>query len=133
LLSERGGNASPHRGNRRIGRCRHDTDAAHRAQADALEIEAAAKRQLADEYDGAQERKEIRNAGKPNCSATEQLPGNKEIGIPRKLAHEARAIATPIREPGGLLLMSVFVALEPWQPLRRTALCGAALTFQFSG
>ena len=33
--------------------------AAHRAQADALEIEAAAKRRLADEYDAAQERGEI--------------------------------------------------------------------------
>ena len=36
----------------------HDTvvAAAHRAQADALEIEAGAKRRLADECDGAQQR-----------------------------------------------------------------------------
>ncbi len=32
---------------------------AHRAQADALEIEAMAKRRLADEYDAAQERGEV--------------------------------------------------------------------------
>jgi hypothetical protein len=33
--------------------------AAHRAQADALEIEAQAKRRLADEYDAAQDRGEV--------------------------------------------------------------------------
>ncbi len=37
--------------------------AAHRAQADALVIEAAAKRRLADEYDAAQERGEVRKDG----------------------------------------------------------------------
>jgi hypothetical protein len=39
----------------------HDTliAAAHRAQADALEIETGAKRRLADEYDAALERGEI--------------------------------------------------------------------------
>jgi hypothetical protein len=43
----------------------HDTliAAAHRAQADALEIEAGAKRRLADEYDDAQERGEVAKLG----------------------------------------------------------------------
>jgi hypothetical protein len=43
----------------------HDTliAATHRAQADALEIEAKAKRRLADEYDAAQERGEVANSG----------------------------------------------------------------------
>jgi hypothetical protein len=36
--------------------------AVHRAQADALEIEAKAKRRLADEYDAAQERGEVADA-----------------------------------------------------------------------
>jgi hypothetical protein len=41
--------------------CRsRDLTGAHRAQADALEIEAGAKRRLADEYDAAQERGEVR-------------------------------------------------------------------------
>ncbi len=40
--------------------------AAHRAQADALEIEAAAKRRLADEYDAAQETGEVAGPGKPS-------------------------------------------------------------------
>ena len=37
--------------------------ATHRAQADALEIEAEAKRRLADEYDGAQKRGEVGKKG----------------------------------------------------------------------
>ena len=47
--------------------------AAHRAQAGALEIEAQAKRRLADEYDTAQQRGELKKVGKPNCSSAEQL------------------------------------------------------------
>ena len=52
--------------------------AAHRAQADALEIEAAAKRRLADEYDAAQARGEVAGLGtnqhsqqhSPSCRIT---------------------------------------------------------------
>ena len=44
----------------------------------------------ADEYDAAQERKEIRRAGNPNCSGTEQLPGPGDVGLTRKQVHEAR-------------------------------------------
>jgi N6-adenosine-specific RNA methylase IME4 len=74
----------------------HDTlvAAAHRAQADALEIEAAAKRRLADEYDGAQERGEIAKAGKPvNIPNGNNLPATTaEAGISTKVIHDARAI-----------------------------------------
>ena len=66
--------------------------AAHRAQADALEIEANAKRRLATEYDAAQERGELKKAGKPNCSSAEQLPGVEDLGISRKEIFEARQI-----------------------------------------
>lgn len=65
---------------------------AHRLKADALEIEAQAARKLADEYDGAQERGEIKRAGNPNYSKTEELPGNQEISIPTKEIFEARRI-----------------------------------------
>jgi hypothetical protein len=44
---------------------------AHRAQADALEIEAMAKRRLADEYDAAQLRGEVRKDGGDQSSARE--------------------------------------------------------------
>lgn len=66
--------------------------AAHRAQADALEIEAKAKRRLADEYDAAQERGEIKKTGNPNSSGTEELPGAADIGLTHKDIHEARII-----------------------------------------
>jgi hypothetical protein len=58
--------------------------AAHRTQADALEIEAGAKRRLADEYDAAQERGEIANAGNPNFSEREKLPGWRHPAMPAK-------------------------------------------------
>jgi hypothetical protein len=68
--------------------------AAHRAQADALEIEAGAKRRLADEYDAAQERGEVATVGKR--SQLERLkeapPSAADVGLSRKQVHEARII-----------------------------------------
>lgn len=64
---------------------------AHRAQADALEIEAAAKRRLADEYDAAQERGEIAKAGNPNFSGAEKLQSGVAL-IDPKVIHEGRQI-----------------------------------------
>lgn len=78
--------------------------AAHRAQADALEIEAMAKRRLADEYDAAQERGEV--ATGHNGPGAGILNGNtkatiKEIGITSKQIHEARQVRdAEQREPG---------------------------------
>jgi hypothetical protein len=69
--------------------------AAHRMQADALEIEAGAKRRLADEYDAAQERGEVVGA---HDGATKRIPdGNAiatvtDIGLSSKEIHEARLI-----------------------------------------
>ncbi len=67
--------------------------AAHRAQADALEIEAAAKRRLADEYDGGQERGEIATPGKPVNVLDENIKAKvSEVGLTRKQVHEARRV-----------------------------------------
>lgn len=66
--------------------------AAHRAQADALEIEVGAKRRIADEYDAAQERGEVKSVGNPNYSQAEKLPSASEIGLTPKEIHEARTI-----------------------------------------
>lgn len=69
--------------------------AAHRAQADALEIEAAAKRRLADEYDAAQTRGDVASA-KSNRGNQWTVPdGNgaataAELGLTRKSIHDAR-------------------------------------------
>lgn len=62
----------------------------YRAQADALEIESAAKRRLADEYDAAQDRGEVASQGKP--SQAEGLATVADIGLTYKEIWEARAI-----------------------------------------
>jgi len=79
--------------------------AAHRAQADALEIEAQAKRRLADEYDAAQERGEIasRTDGDRSSKAEDLKPTATEVlgeGA-HKLLHEARLIRdAEVADPG---------------------------------
>lgn len=68
---------------------------AHRSQADALEIEALAKRRLADEYDTAQERGEVAAQGRPKKVSDENLfdkPQLEEIGLTKNQLHEARQI-----------------------------------------
>lgn len=71
----------------------HDTliAAAHRAQADALEIEAGAKRRLADEYDAAQERGEVKGHGNRSDIPKENVTV-RDIGLTSKVIHEARLI-----------------------------------------
>jgi hypothetical protein len=67
--------------------------AVYRAQADALLIEARAKMRLADEYDAAQARGEVRTAGNPivvdpnNCRV-----GPSDLGLRRDEIHEARRL-----------------------------------------
>lgn len=71
----------------------------YRAQADALEIESAAKRRLADEYDAAQERGDVASQGKP--SQAEGLVTVADIGLSHKDIHEARIIRdAEVADPG---------------------------------
>jgi hypothetical protein len=75
----------------------------HRTQADALEIEALAKRRLADEYDAAQERGEMAGPrdGDHRRSDRERPPAAADIGLTRKEIHHARQIRdAEAREPG---------------------------------
>ena len=74
--------------------------AVHRAQADALEIEAGAKRRLADEYDAAQARGEVRSANERTASSAEAV-GAEDLGLTHKQVHEARTIRdAEAAEPG---------------------------------
>ena len=74
--------------------------AAHRAQADALLIESQAKRRLADEYDAAQERGEVRSRGGDQSSHTGKF-AIEDIGLTDKAMHEARQFQrAEVREPG---------------------------------
>jgi hypothetical protein len=65
---------------------------AFRVQADALDIEAGAKRRLADEYDAAQERGELRAHGERATVSKSETVGFKEAGLNAKELHEARII-----------------------------------------
>lgn len=79
--------------------------AVYRAQADALEIEAQAKRRLADEYDAAQERKEVAVAGdnQRGRSGGERPPSAADLGLSRKDIHEARIIRNAERADPGIV------------------------------
>jgi hypothetical protein len=70
--------------------------AVYRAQADALEIEALAKRRLADEYDAAQDRGEVASQGKP--SKAEGLATAADIGLSTRTFTKRARSGTP-RKP----------------------------------
>jgi hypothetical protein len=66
----------------------------YRAQADALEIEAGAKRRLADEYDAAQDRGEVQGRGGQGKRdiPNENIPSVSDLGLTSKDIHEARTL-----------------------------------------
>lgn len=75
--------------------------AVYRAQADALEIEAMAKRRLADEYDAAQERGEVATRADQNLLPDEKKVSVSDLGLTHKDIHEARQIRdAETAEPG---------------------------------
>ena len=99
--------------------------AAHRAQADALTIEALAKRRLADEYDAAQERGEIaghgggRNFkfGGDNLEITAS-----DIGLRSDEIHEARVIRDAENADPGIVRRTLDEKLSRGEEPTRTAL-----------
>jgi hypothetical protein len=101
---------------------------AHRAQADALEIEATAKRRLADEYDAAQERGEVASQGKP--SALEGYATAADIGLTHKDIHEARQIRDAEQADPGIVRRTLDARLaegdEPTKAALREAVIEAA-------
>lgn len=103
----------------------------HRRQADFLVIEAEAKRRLADEYDAAQERGEIRGRGGDQTSTAEVcLPGPADIGLTHKDIHEARQFRdAEVNEPGiarRALDARLAQGLEPNKTALREAVIEAA-------
>jgi hypothetical protein len=108
---------------------------AHRAQADALEIEAAAKRRLADEYDAAQERGEVATR-QNNPGSVGHVPGQNmppataaDIGLSRKDIHEARQIRDAEAAEPGLVRRTLDARLaagaEPSKAAVRRGYCRA--------
>ena len=108
---------------------------AHRAQADALEIEAAAKRRLADEYDGAQQRGELQRRGGDGTSKTE-VPTASDIGLTHKDIHEARQIRDAELAVPGIVERTIDqqlnAGLEPTKAALRKAVT-AAVTKEAEG
>lgn len=101
--------------------------AAHRAQADALEIEAAAKRRLADEYDAAQERGEIARLGTNQThlgvSAGNTRPSTAaDIGLSRKTIHDARLIRDAEAADPGIVRRTLDDKLQRGEEPNRAAL-----------
>lgn len=99
---------------------------AHRLKADALEIEARAARRLADEYDAAQERGEIKGNGGarkftvPNENS--ELPSAADIGVTRKTIFDGRRIRDAERDDPGVVRRSLDGMIERGEVPTRAAL-----------
>ncbi|SLN77196.1 MULTISPECIES: hypothetical protein [Roseobacteraceae] len=99
--------------------------AAHRAQAHALEIEARAKRRLADEYDAAQARGEV--AGHGGGRNFKVANGNVEtttadLGLRRDQIHEARQLRDAEAVDPGIVRRTLDERLEHGEEPSRAAL-----------
>lgn len=102
--------------------------AAHRVQADALTIEAGAKRRLADEYDAARDGGVVSAQGQ----RTDLLPDEKkvptvaELGLTHKDIHEARLIRDAEAADPGIVRRTLDARLERGEEPTRAALRRAA-------
>ena len=96
--------------------------AAHRAQADALEIEAQAKRRLADEYDAAQTRGEIRVRADNQHVSDENKLTTAELGLSRIQIHDARLIRDAEHAEPGIVRRTIDEQLERGQEPTKAAL-----------
>jgi hypothetical protein len=110
--------------------------AAHRAQADALEIEAGAKRRLADEYDAAQARNEVAgHGGARNFKVKDdnlELATTGDIGLTKEQIFEARIIRDAEKADPGIVRRTLDAALtsgkEPTKSQLRKAVSPPMLT-----
>jgi hypothetical protein len=102
----------------------------HRRQADFLEIEAMAKRRLADEYDAAQDRGEIRAPNQGRSTSALEAPSVAEIGLTHKDIHEARQFRDAERNEPGIARRALDArlaqGLEPNKAALREAVMEAA-------
>jgi len=100
--------------------------AAHRAQADALEIEAAAKRRLADEYDAAQERGEVAKRGWESGVDKRNITTASDLGLRRDQIHDARLIRDAEAAEPGIVRRTLDERLERGEEPTRAAVRRAA-------
>lgn len=99
--------------------------AAHRAQAHALEIEACAKRRLADEYDAAQARGEVfgaHNGARNRVERSNAIAATADLGLRRDQIHEARQIRDAEAADPGIVRRALDDRLERGEEPTRAAL-----------
>jgi hypothetical protein len=99
--------------------------ACHRAQGDALVIEARAKYRLADEYDAAQERGEVKKAGnksgKSTISNENNTPTVTDLGLTSKQVHDARQARDAEQADPGIVQRTVDAKLKAGEEPTRAA------------
>lgn len=86
--------------------------AAYRMQADALEIEAGAKRRLADEYDAAQERGEVATRADQNLLPDEKKVSVTDLGLSHRDIHDARQVRDAEAADPGIVRRALDEKLE---------------------
>jgi hypothetical protein len=94
---------------------------ANHAQADALEIEALANRRIADEYDAAQARGEVKAANNAKTTSNAEAVSAPDIGLTHKEVHEARKIRDAEEADPGIVRRTLDEALEAGQEPTRAA------------
>ncbi len=99
--------------------------AAHRAQADALEIEAAAKRRLADEYDAAQARGEVAGHGRSKVEPANVTTAS-DLGLRRDQIHDARRLSDAEAAEPGIVRRTLDAKLARGEEPTRSAVRRAA-------
>lgn len=99
--------------------------AAHRAQADALEIEAAAKRRLADEYDAAQARGDVAGHGRSKVEPA-NVTTAADLGLRRDQIHDARLIRDAEEADPGIVRRTLEEKLQRGEEPTRSAVRRAA-------
>ena len=100
--------------------------AAHRAQAHALEIEAAAKRRMADEYDTAQAQGDVGQQGARTDlvrDANEVAATAADLGLNRREIHEARLLRDAEAADPGLVRRTLDERLERGEEPTRAWSC----------
>ncbi len=116
----------------RLRRRRRTTRCCRRctAQADALVIEAQAKRRLADEYDAAQERGEVAskggNYGNQHAAyvVDENVATAADLGLNRNAIYDARVIRDAEANDPGIVARTVAAAVERGEaPTRQPPCC----------
>lgn len=101
--------------------------AVYRAQADALLIEARAKVRLADEYDDAQRRGEVRLPNNEKTTSGAEAVSAGSLGLTHKQVHEARQIRDAEKAEPGLAERALRAMIKRGEEPTRTELQRAVL------